>query len=327
MAKIIENSKTYAGSELDTVFFRPMLAGPNAEQLGIRILYNMPVPTTLQFWSRAASVLKNYVKGWQGGDAADKFQKKISLSKVKAELGYSAEDYFSMVYENIVAASDINLDDLSGSSLEEAETQLFKESIAESIRATMWVGSTSRSGDIYKTFDGFLKRIKADVGTTEGSIKSVLLPVQTAAGNGEKTLKALWDSAPAVLKEFKKQGALVYLVSSDVYANYEDSLDNAALESAYIAKQEGRSGLMYRGIPVVDAAVGSYLAQCTDLPQSFAILTDSRNLALAVNTADFPGMEVRMWYNPDEMENRQRAVFMAGCDYLLPELIVTAFPA
>ena len=45
--------------------------------------------------------------------------------------------------------------------------------------------------------------------------------------------------------------------------------------------------------------------------QSFGMLTDRRNLVLAVNTADMPGNEVRMWYNPDEMENRQRAVFMA----------------
>ena len=35
---------------------------------------------------------------------------------------------------------------------------------------------------------------------------------------------------------------------------------------------------------------------------------------LAGITADFPGNEIRMWYTPDEMENRQRAVFMAGCD-------------
>ena len=32
-----------------------------------------------------------------------------------------------------------------------------------------------------------------------------------------------------------------------------------------------------------------------------------------------------MWYNPDEMENRQRAIFMAGCDYLLPELMSVGF--
>ena len=43
---------------------------------------------------------------------------------------------------------------------------------------------------------------------------------------------------------------------------------------------------------------------------------------LAVNTADMPGNEVRMWYNPDEMENRQRAVFMAGCA-ILDESLVT----
>ena len=60
------------------------------------------------------------------------------------------------------------------------------------------------------------------------------------------------------------------------------------------------------------------------MPQSFALLTDRRNLAMAVNTADFPGTEIRMWYNPDQMENRQRAVFMAGCDYLLPEMVSLA---
>jgi len=52
------------------------------------------------------------------------------------------------------------------------------------------------------------------------------------------------------------------------------------------------------------------------------MLTDRRNLVLAVNTADMPGNEVRMWYNPDEMENRQRAVFMAGCA-ILDESLVT----
>ena len=31
-----------------------------------------------------------------------------------------------------------------------------------------------------------------------------------------------------------------------------------------------------------------------------------------------------MWYNPDQMENRQRAIFMAGCDYLLPEMVSMA---
>ena len=49
------------------------------------------------------------------------------------------------------------------------------------------------------------------------------------------------------------------------------------------------------------------------------------NLVLAVNTSDFPGNEVRMWYNPDLMENRQRAVFMAGCDVLDETLMTYAY--
>ena len=129
MAKI-ENPKSYTGRDLETIFFRPMLTGPDAASLGIKIMYNMPVPTTLQFWKRAGDILQKYTaSGWNGGSAATKYQKSIQLSKVKAEVGYSADDYFNMVYELITNRSDVNLDDLSGTELEAAESALFKEAI------------------------------------------------------------------------------------------------------------------------------------------------------------------------------------------------------
>lgn len=323
MAKLIENPKTYAGQELDTIFFRPMLSGPDAVNLGIRVLYNMPVPTTLQFWKRATDVLRTYAKGWTGGDPAQKFQKKIDLFKVKAELGFSAADYFQMVYEQIANSADVNMDDLSGTALEAAETSLFKEAIAEAIRATMWIGDTTRANGL-NTFDGFIKRIKADITAGETGLKTVAMTEMTSADAAESLMKNMWESAPEALKQFKNQGNLVYLVTSDIYNNYEESLDSITVDSAYLSKQNGRKELFYKGIPVVDVQMSGYLATYTDMPASFALLTEKRNLALAVNTNDFPGMEVRMWYNPDEMENRQRAVFMAGCDYLLPELIVAS---
>lgn len=323
MAKLIENPKTYQGQELDTIFFRPMLSGPDAENLGIRVLYNMPVPTTLQFWKRAADVLKKYAKGWTGGDPAQKYQKKIELFKVKAELGFSATDYFQMVFEQLSNSADANLDDLSGTALEAAETSLFKESIAEAIRATMWYGDTARASGL-NTFDGFLKRIKADIAGGVTELKTTAMTSMATADAAESLMKNMWEAAPEVLKQFKSEGNLVYLVSSDIYNNYEESLDSISNESAYLAKQNGRKELYYKGIPVIDVQMSGYAATYTDMPASFALLTESRNLALAVNTNDFPGMEVRMWYNPDEMENRQRAVFMAGCDYLLLELIVAS---
>ena len=44
----LESAKQYTGSDLENIFFRPMLSGPSALDLGVRVLYNMPVPTTIQ---------------------------------------------------------------------------------------------------------------------------------------------------------------------------------------------------------------------------------------------------------------------------------------
>ncbi|MCL1942067.1 MAG: hypothetical protein FWF54_00720 [Candidatus Azobacteroides sp.] len=96
MSQIISNPKNYTGTEMDQIFFRPSLTGPSALNLGLKVMYNMPVPTTLNFWRRSVNILKKYAKGWAGGDIADKYHKTISLQKVKSEMGYSAEDYFGL---------------------------------------------------------------------------------------------------------------------------------------------------------------------------------------------------------------------------------------
>lgn len=324
MGKIISNPKNYTGHELETVFFRPLLAGPDALDLGIRVMYNMPVPTTLNFWKRGTDLLQKYAAGWNGSAASDKYQKIIELHKVKAEMGYAAEDYFSMVYERIAGRPDVNLGDLSGTELEEAETALFREAIAESVRATMWVGDTERAGG-FNTFDGFFKRLIEDTGSAADDVKKIDMLPMAAAGNAEKLFRAMYAGAPAALRSMKGDGRLVLLVTREVAENYEESLLSGSLDSVRAAKINGIDRLSFRGIPVIDIQADAYLSAVADLPSSWAILTDSRNLAVAVNTSDFPGSEVSMWYNPDQMENRQRATFMAGCDYLLPELIVAAY--
>ncbi len=322
----IESIKTYSGQRLDNIFFRPMLTGSNAEQLGIKVMYNMPVPTTLHFWKRDGNILNRFTSsGWSGGAPADKFQKEMKLHKVKAEMAYAADNYFSTVYELITGRADVNLDDLSGTELEEAETSLFRASIAESVRATMWYGNRDRDNGVLDTFDGFVKQIVYDC--NEEEIRRFAYVNEGKSGWAEAVLKRLWDNATEELRSLRSEGQLAFFVTTDVYNAYEEELDGVAIEAAYLAKQQGRDGLFYRGIPVVDVQLNGYKEQALDLPGSFALLTDRRNLALAVNTNDMPGTEVRMWYNPDLMENRQRAIFMAGCDYLLPELLSFAVGA
>ena len=64
----LENAKQYTGSDLENIFFRPILSGPSAGELGVRVLYNMPVPTTIQLWEGQRNVLQKYTAaGWSGG--------------------------------------------------------------------------------------------------------------------------------------------------------------------------------------------------------------------------------------------------------------------
>lgn len=321
----LENAKTYTGADLETIFFRPMLSGASAQELGVRVLYNMPVPTTIQLWDGNPNVLQKFsAPGWSGGDNAMKYQKTIRLSRVKAELGFSAADYFSLVYELIAARGDVNMDDLTGTELEQAETALFKRSIAEGIRATMWMGDTAAASG-FNTFDGFLKTIKSF--SAGDAIFNHLYEDKDLdrPENVVSIFEQLWVNASPKLQDMRGEGQLVFFVTSDLHHLYEKYLDGRGTESAYIDAINGRKELAYHGIPVVDVRLGEYLKTSTTFDKSFAVLTDRRNLVLAVNTSDFPGNEVRMWYNPDQMENRQRAVFMAGCDVLDEALVTYAY--
>lgn len=320
----IESAKTYTGNDLETIFFRPMLSGPSAADLGIRILYNMPVPTTIQLWSGRNNVLKQFTSaGWTGGEAAVKQQKSIAMHRVKAEMGFSAADYFSLVYELITNRPDINMGDLTGTELEQAETDLFKQSIAESIRATMWAGDSAAS-EGYNTFDGFMRSIVDAVDDGETDLMSYTADDLKKPDTALTILEGLWESAPEILRDLKADGQLAYFATSDICHLYEKHLDSKGVDTAYVDTVNGRPTLSYHGIPIIDTHASSYMKQMS-LPESFCILTDRRNLVLAVNTSDFPGTEVRMWYNPDQMENRQRAVFMAGCDVLDHTLLAVAY--
>ena len=194
---LIENAKTYTGRDLETIFFRPMFAGENAEQLGIHTIYNMPVPTTIQMWSPRTDILKEYSAGWTGGDSAVRQQKTIELFKVKAEVGFSASDYFNQVYELITNNATVSLDDLTGSELEKAETEMFRAAIAESLRTQMWIGDTD--ANIYNLFDGFIKLV-SKYGCKEVDLSDIGWQKEEVANIFAK----MWEAADTRLRALKK---------------------------------------------------------------------------------------------------------------------------
>ena len=326
MSSIIVNPKNYSGHELETIFFRPLLSGPSAESLGIRILYNMPMPTVVQIWDRKGNVLSPFdeASGWSGGVKTTHYQKTIPMSRVKAENAFSASDYFSTIFELITNRADVNMEDLSGTELEAAETELFRRAIAESIRMNLWLGDkggTLNTG--YTSFDGLLKIVNERV--KSGAITHAAKDLDSQLGDYSiaEVLSKIVDEASPRLKGMFPEGQVAFFVSPSVYSQYEAYLDYSYGSASYQDAQTGRQQLMFHGFPVIDINLEPAIGE-SSLSKDFIIFTDRRNLVMAVNTADSPGSEVRMWYNPDEMENRQRAVFAIGCE-ILDEELVTAY--
>ena len=314
---IIQNSKTYNVNEVENLFFRPSFCGKNAESMGVRVLYNMPLPTKIPTFGHSFNVLRNFSSGWQGGTSAYWEQKDMELKKLKAESSYSAESYFSSVYDLLTCSADINLGDLSGTDLEKAETELFRRAIVESVYATMWFGDETGQMSALSSFNGFIPQI---INYAEENNPETTIRIHDSAPdvNATDILRDAWTNASPELHSLASEGKLAFFVSHDIYDSYLFWLEDNGLLSSVVDANGSRPTLSYHGIPLEVVPVGDYgLTRAL----SFCVLTDRRNLVLALNTADSPEKEIRMWYNPDEMENRQRVVFLAATTIVHNDLV------
>ena len=122
-------------------------------------------------------------------------------------------------------------------------------------------------------------------------------------------LQDVWQRSNEELRALSSEGNLAFFVSSDIYDAYIHHLEECGIINTAQNIENGRPTLYFHGIPLVEIPVNCYDVYGA---ASFCILSDRRNFILALNTADSPEKEIRMWYNPDEMENRQRVVFLAG---------------
>ena len=305
---IIENSKIYDVTDVENIFFRPTFCGKSADEMGIRVLYNMPTPTKVPFFRHNNDILREFSSGWQGERKSYFEEQEIPMYKLKAESAYSAERYFSTIYEMLVTLNGDAMGDLSGSDLEKAETELFRRSLAESIYATTWFGDIDGEVSDYVGFQGFIRDI-IDLKSLYGDNIPLKLHLNPQEMGVEEILRLSWTNADDDLRSLASDGNLAYFVTSDIYDAYQFYLDANGTSNAYLDTVNGRPTLSYHGIQLIEIPSKRYDVRRGG---SFCILTDRRNLILALNTADSPEKEIRMWYNPDEMENRQRVVFLAG---------------
>jgi hypothetical protein len=247
-------------------------------------------------------------------------QNEIEMKRLKAESSYTAEDYFATVYNQLANMPEFSSGDMAGSDLEKVETELFRRAIAESVYASMWFGDTDGELSDIESFDGFIRRV-LKIKENDDMISNITVYDSLEEVSVAEILYDTWHNATAELRALASEGKLAFYVSSDIYDAYQFYLDNNGLSSCNQSVATGRPILTYHGIPLIEIPSNNYNLMKAS---SFAILTDSRNLILALNSADSPEKEVHLWYNPDEMENRQRVVFLAGTA-IADENLISAF--
>lgn len=152
--------------------------------------------------------------------------------------------------------------------------------------------------------------------------------VESTTDYVEGKLKTMIDRAPEVLKPFIRNGQAKFYCTGDVIDNYKDTLVTTTLESSRSEKINGILTYKYDGVQLVDMGIDSDIEK--DFPSTFAqsyiILTVPDNLGLVLSHGNNTS-NLSMWFNKDENQNRQRAQFEMGADYIIPELCVIAYEA
>ena len=167
--------------------------------------------------------------------------------------------------------------------------------------------------------------VTADLTGTRTATTANTVPAALAADEAIGYLRQCYEHGDIVLRGLPKSEK-VFLVDSDIYLNYEESLENGgAVDGGRLQIINGVETLTYRGIPVID--MGWQEHYDADFPTSYPnyiIYTKNDNLVMGVDSAsDFAQLEA--WYNKDEQENRFRIQYRQGCQYVHPKYTCVAF--
>jgi len=164
------------------------------------------------------------------------------------------------------------------------------------------------------------------VGTIIDVVANVLASTSLSTDEAMTAMKAGINGATKELRSAIRGGKGVFLCTQSFWDNYEETLSStnpAALESMRDATQNGMPRLKFRGVELKVTEIDELLEADTanEYPHR-AILTIPDNIVLVMNGSIG---ETRMWFNPDENENRQRSQFEMEMDFVEPRLITAIY--
>ena len=175
-----------------------------------------------------------------------------------------------------------------------------------------------------------IANVSGDLAGSVAATTANTAPAALSADEALAALKSLYETADATLRAIPSLQK-AFLVSDSVYYNYLATVEGYSATYLYTSP-EGRSVMMnganvllYRGVPVIKMGWDVHLD--ADFPTAYPhriIYTEMNNLVLGIDDTNEMNA-IEFWYNKDDQENRWRAQFEMGVQYIHGKLTAVAY--
>lgn len=333
----------WTGKDVEEILFRPRYLGMKPEERGFRVIFTVQSSIRLHFFGKLGKILMPYISGFQGGSSNAHKVREFTVAEFKAEMAYDKHDYDGMMLEKFFI-DGIAQNDIDGTVVMQAEQKIFMDALDADTMRVFWLGDTDKvhiaagtypsgiayaDGDpdkYYNQIDGLLINIinNEAANPTIDQVKYIALPEDLGADDALETMKLVFDGSSKELQKLRDKKLLAYYCTDNFINNYRDTLAADGTEAARVQTIEGIERLTWNGIPLMPMDIDEHIAaDFEDFPDTICILSTPQNFALVIN-ASSSRAEVKMWFNNDENERRQRAQFKMAADFILPELVTIA---
>lgn len=315
---ILTTDLTYKGQGGDlgsNIFFEPILNAPELTSFGFDIREDIVSYEDMYLMQTSNKVTKRKTTcGWNpSGSIAELLDKRITVNELSIELEQCAKDFDGKILQTMKKMG-VDRNNLEGTELQRIMVKIIEQVALEDMIRILFLGDTALVDANYNQIDGIWKKVKAAVGNNEIAAKI------TAPAAGTVTpaiaidlLNDVHYGADVLLKRQAAASKRKY-VSREIYDAYEQYLtENKALESSFLAMQNGVETLSHRGVPVIATDyVDAYMAEdfAAESPNR-VLYTVGENITVGTDqVSDF--QTVDFWYEKKPQMNFARVEYKLG---------------
>jgi hypothetical protein len=324
-------SVTYSAKDSKELFFKPVFNDPD-----LKAAFN--VRTDIQNQEKVYMVgsLSKITKKYQSCSNSETArtndtrsipitEKTITTVPLEVNLELCA-DVFTATFLDQVRKSGLDVNDLTGTQIEEITLQIVRQAMAEDFFRIISFGDTSSVDAHYQQLNGLWR-------TVFNNINSYCISTRKTIGSGSLGTDAahdkLWElyqDAPNVLKQLPESDR-VYYVTGSIYDNLLRTYSKLGqTEAQFTNLVNGQKRMLFNGIPVIpmrswDTWISADLG---NFAPHRIVYTTPKNHIIGIE-ADSDFNEVRTWYQPKEDMNYIRAKYRAGYQFMHCDYIAVAY--